>query len=256
MARLDRLVSARIAQLGAVIGRQFSFDLLRAVSQLDETTLHRELGQLLDAELVYRSGVPPQETYLFKHALVQDAAYQSLLRSTRRVYHRRIAEVLVERFPEVVKTQPELPAHHFTAAGLNEEAIGYWQQAGELAIARSANQEAIHHLTRGLDLLGTLPVSPARTQHELVLLTKLGPALMAAKGYADADVEATYERARELCQEVEQTPQLFPVLWGLWLFSTARARHRTARVLGEQLLGVARHVRDDAALLLEAHHAL
>lgn len=256
MARLDRLVSAKgIAQLGAVIGRQFSFGLLKEVSRLDDITLRRELGRLLEAELVYQRGALPQATYLFKHQLVQDVAYQSLLRTTRQTYHRRIAEVLVDRFADTVEREPEVPARHFTAAGLNEQAITYWQRAGELAVARSANQEAIHHLTRGRELLAALPLSSDRTQRELDLLTKLGPALMAAKGYADAEVEETYARARDLCQEVEQTPQLFPVLWGLWLFSTARARHRTARALGEELLGLARHLQD-AALLLEAHHAL
>ena len=131
MARLDRLVTAKgLAQLGATLGRHFSYALLQAVAQLDEETLQRELQRLVTAELLYQRGVPPQATYLFKHALIQDVAYQSLLKSTRQHYHQRIAQVLEARFPEVVATQPELLAHHYTAAGCTEQAVRYWQQAG------------------------------------------------------------------------------------------------------------------------------
>ena len=132
MARLDRLVTAKgIAQLAAVIGRQFAYDVLSTVSQLDEATLQRELGRLVEAELVYQRGVPPQALYVFKHALIQDAAYQSLLKSTRQQYHQRIAQVLEAQFPEIAETQPELLAHHYTEAGLTEQAVGYWQKAGQ-----------------------------------------------------------------------------------------------------------------------------
>ena len=165
MARLDRLMTAKvIAQLGAVIGRQFSYELLHAVSQVDEETLHKELRRLVEAELVYQRGLPPQAIYTFKHALIQDAAYESLLRSTRQQYHQRIAQVLEQRFPETGETQPELLAYHYTEAGLYEQALGYWQTAGQKAIARSAHVEAIEHLTTGLHLLHTLPETPARAQ--------------------------------------------------------------------------------------------
>src|SRR4030095_4938002 len=144
MARLDSLMTAKvIAQLGATMGRQFSYALLQAVSQLDEVMLQHELGKLVEAEIVYQRGLPPHSTYVFKHALIQDAAYQSLLRSTRQGYHRRIAEVLVEQFPETAEMQPELLAQHFTEANLIERAIDYWQQAGEKAMHRSAHVEAI-----------------------------------------------------------------------------------------------------------------
>src|SRR4029453_7137347 len=147
MARLDRLVTAKgIAQLAAVIGRQFAYDLLSAVLQLDEATLQRELGRLVEAEIVYQQGVPPQATFFLKHALIQDAAYQSLLRSTRQQYHQCIAQVLEAQFPETVTTQPELLAHHYTEAGLTEQAIPYWQRAGQRAVERSAHVEAISHL--------------------------------------------------------------------------------------------------------------
>jgi predicted ATPase len=143
MARLDALVTAKgVAQYGAVIGRQFSYELLQRVSQLDETMLQHELKRLVEAELLYQRQLPPHATYTFKHALIQDTAYQSLLRSTRQGYHRRIAHVLEGQFPETVETQPELLAHHYTEAGLNERAVGYWQQAGERAVQRSANVEA------------------------------------------------------------------------------------------------------------------
>src|SRR3989441_6669094 len=158
MARLDRLVTAKaVAQFAAVIGRQFSYALLQAVSQLDAMTLLRELGRLVEAELVYQRGVPPQATYTFKHALIQDTAYQSLLKSTRQQYHQRIAHVLEAQFPETAETQPELIAHHCTESGLIEQAIGYWYKAGQNAVQRSAHVEAISHLTTGLEVLQDLP---------------------------------------------------------------------------------------------------
>ena len=177
MARLDRLVTAKgVAQMGATIGRQFAYDLLQVVSQLDASTLQRELGRLVEAEIVYQRGLPPQSTYVFKHALIQDTAYQSLLKSTRQHYHQRIAQVLEEQFPETAETQPELLAHHYTEAGLMEQAIPYWQRAGQQALQRSANLEAIQHLTTGLALLATLPETPVRVQQELHLHIALGPA--------------------------------------------------------------------------------
>ena len=159
-----------MAQLGATIGRQFAYDLLQAISPLDEDTLQQGLRQLVEAELLYQRGMPPQATYIFKHALIQDTAYQSLLKSTRQQYHQRIAQVLEEQFPETVETQPELLAHHYTEAGLAEQAIPYWQRAGQRAIERSANVEAIGHFTQGIELLKQLPETPERTP------TRAGPA--------------------------------------------------------------------------------
>src|SRR5262249_38184604 len=158
MARLDRLVTAKaVAQYAAVIGRQFSYELLQAVSQLDEAMLQHELRRLVEAEIVYHRGVPPQATYTFKHALIQDAAYESLLKSTRQHYHQRIAQVLEEQFSETAEAQPELLAHHYTEAGLTEQAVHYWYQAGLRAIHRLAYVEALAHLRQGLALLQTLP---------------------------------------------------------------------------------------------------
>jgi len=256
MARLDRLSTARdLAQLGAVLGREFAYDVLQAVWPLDEMALQHGLAQLVDAELLYQRGLPPRSRYLFKHALIQDAAYQSLLKSTRQQYHQRIAQVLEARFPEAVETHPELVAQHYTEAGLHEQAVTYWQRAGTRALQRSANAEAIAHCRAGLELLPTLPQTPARLQHELALQITLGPALIATKGHAAPDVEHTYTRARELCQQVGETPQLYRALRGLWLFYNVRAAHQTARELGEQCLRWAQHVQDPA-LLLEAHRPL
>jgi predicted ATPase len=256
MARLDRLNTAKeIAQLGATLGREFSYELLQAVSPLDEETLQKGLSQLVEAELLYQRGLPPQARYIFKHALVQDAAYQSLLKSKRQQYHQQIAQVLEGRFPETVETQPELLAHHYTEAGLTKQALPYWQQAGQKAIERSANLEAISHLTKGLEVLKTLPDTPERAQQELSLQIALGGPLMATKGYTAPEVERVYTRAQELCRQVGETPQLFQVLYWLFSFYAVRTEYKTARELGEQFLSLAQSVQDPA-LLLPAHQAL
>jgi predicted ATPase len=256
MARLDRLAAVKgLAQLGATLGREFAYELLQAVSGWDEDTLQRGLHQLMAAEFLYQQGMPPQAMYRFKHALIQDAAYQSLLRSTRQLYHQRIAQVLEARFPEICETQPELLAHHYTEAGLSEQAIAYWQQAGQRSIARSAYVEAINHLSTGLEYLKVLPETPERIAHELTLLMALGRALIATKGYAASEVGATYTRALALCQQGVQSPQLFPVLFGLWQFYVLQAELQLARELGEQLLALAQHLQD-AAYVLEAHRSL
>jgi class 3 adenylate cyclase/predicted ATPase len=256
MARLDRLPMIReVAQLGAVLGREFAYEMLRALAGVEESLLQDRLAQLVDTELLYQRGRPPRARYIFKHALVQDAAYASLLKSTRQQYHQQVAQMLEARFPATVETEPELVARHYTEAGCSAQAVGYWQQAGQRAIQRSANVEAIAHLRQGIELLTTLPDTPERVQAELTFQTTLGPALMATRGYAAPEVAATYNRARELCQQAEETPELFPVLWGLWLLYMGRAEHETAREFGEQCLSLARRL-DDPALLLEAHLAL
>ena len=256
MARLDRLNTAKeVAQLGATIGREFSYELLFAVSMLDSKTLQRELERLVEIELLYQRGIPPQAIYLFKHALIQDTAYQSLLKSTRQRYHQQMAQVLAERFPGTAETQPELLAHHYTEAGLGEEAIAYWQRASERAIERSANIEAMSHLRQGLELIQTLPQTPERDQQELDLQITLGPVLMAVKGYAAPDVEQTYARARELCQNAGETPQRFQVLLGLWNFYCVRAEFEVAQELGQQLLALAQELQKPD-FLMEAHAAL
>jgi class 3 adenylate cyclase/predicted ATPase len=256
MARLDRLISAKgIAQLGAAIGRQFAYDLLHVVSQLDEVTLRRELSRLVEAEIVYQRGLPPQSTYIFKHALIQDAAYQSLLKSTRQQYHQRIGQVLEEQFSETAQAQPELVAQHYTEAGLIEQSIAYWYKAGQRAIERSAHVEAIAHLRQGLALLQTLPETPDRLQREVDLLIALGASLLATKGQAAPEVEQTYLRARQLCEHLDDPHQRFPIWRGLSTYYLVRAELQTAHELDEQLLTLAQHVQD-SALLSVAHRAL
>ena len=179
MARLDRLGSAKeVAQVGAAIGREFSHALLTAVMRVSEEDLASALDRIVQAGLLFRQGVAPRSFYLFKHALVQDAAYGTLLREPRRALHARIARAYESRFPEVVHAQPELVAHHFTEAGLSDAAIEYWERAGDLAMARSGHTEAIHHFSVALDLLGKLGEKPGRAAEELELCVKLGPALM------------------------------------------------------------------------------
>jgi class 3 adenylate cyclase/predicted ATPase len=256
MARLDRLVTAKaVAQYAAVIGRQFAYDLLSTVSQLDAATLQRELGRLVEAEIVYQRGLPPQATYVFKHALIQDAAYESLLKSTRQHYHQRIAQVLEAQFPESAETQPELVAHHCMEAGLTNQSVTYWYKAAQRAVERSAHLEAINHLTKGLELLKTLPDTPQRLQREVDMHIALGASLIATKGYTAPEVAQTYRYARQLCQHLEDPDRLFPILRGLLHYYNARAEHQTAHALGEQLLAMA-HQMQNAAMLCAAHRAL
>ena len=249
-ARLDRLaVVKEVAQLGATLGRSFPYELLRAVSSLDEETLERELDRLVEAELLYQRGVPPQATYTFKHALVQEAAYQSLLKSTRQRYHGRIAQILVERFSDIAETRPEFVAHHFTEAGLGAPAVGYWQRAARRDIERSAAPEAIAHATRGLEVLSGLPESPERVALELGLLITIGLAWQHTKGWASPEMERTYTRAHELCREIGDTPQLVPALGGLYSFFITRGELATATELALRLLALGRQAEDTGTIL-------
>jgi class 3 adenylate cyclase/predicted ATPase len=256
MARLDRLAPVReVAQVGAVIGREFSHELLAAVAPTPGDEFAHALTELVDSELVFRRGAPPHATYTFKHALVQDAAYASLLRGKRQQLHARIAQVLEEQFPETAATRPELLARHFAEAGLTRRAVAYLQKAGDRASERSAYAEAVSHLTRGLELLHTLPDDTERTLQELDLQIALGAALMATRGYAAPEVAETYLQARELCRRVGETPRLFPVLHGLYRFYHVRGQLQAAREAGDQLLRLAESL-GEPALFVEARRAL
>ena len=249
MARLDRLATVKsLAQFGATLGREFSYELLQAVAPWDEGSLRLGLQQLVTAEFLYQQGLPPQATYIFKHALIQEAAYQSLLKSTRQQYHQRIAQVLEGRFPHVGETQPELLAQHYTEAGLTTPAMPYWQRAGQRALERSAHVEAISHLTRGLELCKMLPETVERLRQELDLQMTLGSALASTKGLAASETGHAYTRARALCQQVGATPQLFPVLVGLGEFYINRQEFQTARELAEHMLRLAQQVHDPVDL--------
>ena len=256
MARLDRLESARgVVQLGATIGREFAYELLCAVSGDAGPVLHEQLERAVSSGLLQRHGTPPKATFVFKHALVQETAYQSLLRKTRQQYHQRIADVLEHRFRETAEQEPELLAHHHTEAGNVARAIPYWRTAANQAITRAAFAEAISHLTRALQLLDTLPESPERDQQELRLQSALGMALQARRGYAAPEVDRAYTRARLLCQRTGSAEDLLPVSRGQNLFYIARADYRTASELGTELLRVGTATRS-LEHLLEGHMTL
>ena len=256
IARLDRLGRAKeVAQIGAVIGGEFTYGLLHAMHPIAEPDLQRALRDLADAELIYVRGIPPEANYTFKHALIRDAAYEALLKSRRKDLHRLVARMIDERFPEVARAHPELVAHHYTEAGCIDEAIPYWQTGGQNAVQRSANVEAITHFTKGLMLLKTLPQTRERALRELALQIVLGPALMAVNGYAAEEVETTYVRSRELCEEIGDTDELFPVLVALWVVYIQRGNLPTAHDLAQQCLAQAQTV-NNPAVLLQAHIVL
>ena len=256
MARLDRLGAVKeVVQLGATLGREFTYELLRAVSPLDETVLQRELDLLVEAELLHRQGLLPHTKYSFKHALIQEAAYESLLRSRRQHYHSHTAHILEERFPEIAQTQPEILADHYTKAGLNGPAVSYWLQAGRRAVQRSANAEAITNLAKGIELVKTLPDAAERNRQELMLQAELSAPLIAVRGYGHPEVEQACLRARELSRQVGETPQLFSVLLGLLTYYLGRGDLHTARELGEELVELGQRLQN-TALVLEARVAL
>jgi class 3 adenylate cyclase/predicted ATPase len=256
MARLDQLGPAKeLAQFCATLGRDFTYELLMAVSTLEEPVLREGLDRLVHANLFYCRGQPPRATYMFKHALIQDEAYASLLTAVRRSYHQRIAEALESQFPDRVESQPELVAHHYSEAGVPHKAVHYWLQAGRHGLKRSANVEAVHQLTRGLALLSELAAGRDRNQLELALQGTLGRALAATKGRGSEEVYRAFARARELCLELGAGPQVFPVSFGLWLFFMVRAESKATLELAPGLLRVAQEA-GDPGMLLEAHLAV
>lgn len=245
MARLDRLSPVKeIAQLGAVLGREFSHEVIAAVAGMDEGSLHAGLRRLIESGLIFERGTFPSVRYVFKHALVQDAAYQSLLRSRRVQIHARIARTIEARFPALTETEPEVIAHHFTEAGLMDQAARYWQRAGEHAIARSANLEAIAHFNQGLAAIARLPEGPERIGQELSARLMLGTATIAASGWSSAAVQHQFARARELCDLLGDTPALLPALGGMWVFHYVRGDLGLAQQIAEQCLHLARTVDD------------
>jgi predicted ATPase len=256
LARLDRLAPVReVAQVASALGRQFSHELISTIVPMPKQQLDDALEQFVAAELIFRRGTPPSAEYTFKHALLQDVAYQSLLRSKRHELHARIGRTLEEHFPEIAEARPELLAHHFAESKLAEPAIAYLQKAGAQAIDRSAYLEAISHLTKALELLPAIPSRPERIRRELDLRLALGTALMATRGYAGPEVGNTYLRARELCREIGDTPQLFPVLHGLYRFHHIGGDLQAAREVSDQLFELAKRA-EDPGLFLEAHRAL
>ena len=252
MARLDRLAPVReVAQIGAVAGRDFHYELLNAVAGLPREKLDEALDQLVQSELVFRRGEIPHAVYTFKHALVRDAAYAGLLKSRRVQLHAAIANALEQQFPEIVQTQPETLAHHLTEAGLTEKAIGYWLQAGKNAALRSANLEAIAHLQRGIELMGRLPAGEGKDRSELDLQLVLGPCLIATQGPAASKAVATFARARELCERLGEPPEYLQVMF--WLATVSVVRGELPQAL-EAIAGLpsAAEARGDRPALLNA----
>lgn len=250
MARLDRVEGDRdVAQLAATIGREFNYELLAAVATLDAPTLQTELSKLVLAEILYQKGRPPKCSYVFKHALLEDALYNALVKTKRQQFHRRIAEVLEARFPQTVETQPELLAHHLTQAGMAANAISYWLTAGLRSRQRSAEIEAIGHLTQGLALLETLDDSTERDIRELELLSPLGVAYVAVRGYAAPDVGPVFRRARDLCERVGHPLQLFAIMLGTWEWHTVRGDLRLCGDLAAEGIEFARSLNDPGVVM-------
>ena len=258
MARLDRLGSAKeVAQVGAVIGREFSYALIAAVAHKEEVELQAALDRLMGAGLLFRQGIPPHATYLFKHGLVQDAAYSTLLRERRRLLHRRIVEMLETQFPETAESQPELIARHCTEAGLIEKAVAFWAKAGRRSMARSALVEAVAQLTRALDQIATLPSTPRLRREQIELQVATITPLMHVKGYAAPEVKAATERARLLIEQAEalgEPPEnpllLYSVLFGFWITNAVAFNGDAALALAGQFLELAEKQGASVPLLL------
>jgi class 3 adenylate cyclase/tetratricopeptide (TPR) repeat protein len=256
MARLDRAPRLReVAQLGAVLGREFAYDMISALAGLEEETLQSGLGQLVVDELLYQRGRPPRSRYLFKHALIQDAAYQSLLKRTRQQYHQQVARLLEDRFPEIASTQPELLAHHYTEANCPAQAIAYWLNAGVAAASKSANVEVIAQLGRGLELVDALSDMRERAERELDLQMALGPALIVTKHRGHPDIGRTYARALKLCRQLGDHSREFTALRGRYLHHGERLEVEKAEHFAAEAMRVAERL-DDAAHLVGAHMQL
>lgn len=255
MARLDRSPAAKeIAQMGSAIGREFSYALLAAVTQKPTFELDAALGQLTDSGLAFRRGSPPVSTYTFKHALVQDAAYDPLLNSARQVLHATIARVLETDFPQTAETQPEFLAHHLTAAGQAEAAIPFWHKAGTLAMKRQALQEAVAHLNQGMEVLSTLPPSRARDDQEVDLRTPLGMAWLAHKGWSAPEVWTSLHPALDLGKSLGRYDALLPIYYGLWSDVVAKGNIAESLAWADEMLTTA-DAAGDSDLLVVAHQA-
>jgi DNA-binding winged helix-turn-helix (wHTH) protein/predicted ATPase len=254
-ARIDRLPppAKRLLQVAAVIGTEVPAPLLQAVADLPADQLAQHLTRLQAAAFLEACGMGPDQVYTFRHFLVQEVVYQSLIADARQQLHQRTAQCLVTQGAGAAI--PERVAQHYTAAGSPEQAIGYWQRAGQQALQRSAHREAVAHCTTGLALLATLPETPARDQQELALQLALGPAVIATRGRAASEVEQIYARARVLCDQMGETPQRVLALHGAWQFSVNRGALSMTRVLGQQLLQLAQRERVLSSLLV-AHDVL
>jgi len=256
MARVDRLGSAReVLQIGAAIGRDFSYEVLAAVAGLPDAVLQDALIRLTEAELLLMRGTPPSAVYSFKHALVQDTAYSAMLRARRQQLHAAAALVLEKRFPDVVKTTPELVAQQFERAGQNEKAVQFYMQAGDRDLRRFAMKESIAHYENALRLVTAMPRSRQREEMELGVRLGLGLATMIARGPAAAEAVAHYRQAMALSQDLpERRRERFLAIWGVWFSAMVAGRSAEIDPLAEQLVTIAREL-DNGDLLLEAYHS-
>src|SRR5262249_1179533 len=254
MARIDCLpaTAKRLLQAAAVVGKEVAWPLLQAVTEVPEESLHDALRSLQAAEFLYETYGLTAPVYTFKHVLTQEVAYHSLVRRAQQQYHARIAQVLEAQFPEVAESQPELLAYHYTEAERGAQAIPYWHRAGQRAVERSANVEAISHFMQGLELLKTLPDTPERAQQELTLQLALGPPLRMVKGHATPEVEDVYIRVHELSEQVGDAWQQCSALMGLGRLYLNQARLQKAQEMCAQCLTLAQRVQAPA-FLLEAH---
>jgi predicted ATPase/class 3 adenylate cyclase len=244
MARLDQLTSAKeVAQLAAIIGRTFHYELIAAL-WATEDRLRVELSRLVQAGLLLQRGLPPEAVFSFKHALIQDVSYASTLKRVRRTTHNEVAKLLVTKFPQIAAAEPELIAHHFSEAGMFAEAVLHWQRAADKALSAFANVEAVRHLQRALTLLPGLPVGSVRDDLELTLLTTLGPPLIATQGYSAPEVKRTYERAYQLCQSLDDPMRKWSVLFGTFFYHSVRGDGVSARGVGRELARLARYTGD------------
>ena len=247
MARLDRRAEAKeLAQLAAVIGRSFIYELIAAVADLDESELRRQLAELVSAELLYQRGIVPSATFTFKHALIQETAYQSLLHKARHEFHARIARALEKDFPDLVLASPEMMAHHCEIGGLADDALSYYRRAGEAAATRSANREGIHHFDRAINVLQTLPESEERNRQNLNLLLMMSGCQTSAFGWGVSDVALTHKRIQELYKDVDDPKLISEALLALLSSCNVRAEYDQAERLTSELSSLGESVNDPA----------
>jgi class 3 adenylate cyclase/predicted ATPase len=255
IARLDRLgVAKDVALTASIIGREFTYELLEAVARVSQATLLEGLEQLVRSDLLGQQGAPPQSRYIFKHALIRDAAFQCVLNARRRELHQRIAEVLADRFPEVAETEPELLAHHYTEANLADHALRYWRQAAERAAARLAYIEALGHVERAMKLVATLPEGTERAEWELIFLVIEGPSRMALDGWDSPPAKLLYEEARAAAERLGRPAEVFRSVWGLWMGAHSSGQHARAHELLQEIYALQKQT-NELEYVVQAHHA-
>ena len=255
VARLDRLGPAKdVALAASIIGQEFSFELVGAAASVEPPLLVAALGQLVQSDIVAQRGEPPHAVYTFKHALVRDAAYQTVLKSRKRHLHERVAQALESRFSDLARTEPELLAHHYSEADVVDRALPYWRKAAEYASASLAHAEAIGHIGKALALISAMPEGLARDEWELAFLTLNGPAHMALEGWESPTAHATYDRARLLADRLGRIGDIFRSLWGLWMGAHSTGRHGRARTLLDEIYELIEKT-DEPEYVVQAHHA-